>query len=162
MGDVVSIKKSLDDDLHELFVQACPEVPSFVNEKVQNAVNHSLGGGVASNYQPSFRTVCFIVAGACLLGAGLVKGFTARWSDAVDSAAMYTAQSESLNKEAVLGAAMPGTASETGDSAQSWRRSKGAWAEYIARLERDPFYQHVQQEKLRFQARYPSTTISPD
>ena len=50
-----------------------------------------------------------------------------------------------------MGAALPADNS----SVKSWRRSRGAWAEYIARLERDPFYQYVQQEKMRFEARYP-------
>lgn len=152
MGDVVSIKRSTDDDLHALFKEACPEVPEAVNNKVQSAASHSLGIRSTVVYQPSFKTVCFIVAGACLLGAGLVKGFTTRWNSAVDSAAMYSAQAESLNRELVMGAALPDTAS----GEQSWHRAKGAWAEYIARLERDPFYQYVQQEKMRFEARYPS------
>lgn len=158
MGDIVSIKRSSDEDLQELFVMACPEVPSTVNEKVKQAADNSLGGRADTDYQPSFKTVCFIVAGACLLGAVLVKGFTTRWNNAVETAAMYNVQSDSLNNEAVLGAAMPASAA----SEQSWRRTKGAWAEYIARLERDPFYQHVQQEKIRFEARYPTTVENRD
>ncbi len=155
MGDVVSIRKSADDDLLCLFSSACPVVPETLDNKVQLAANRALGSP-ATVHQPSFKTVCVIVAGACLLGAGLVKGFTTRWNSAVDSASSYPVQAEILNNEAVLGAALPASAA-TADSERSWHRSKDAWAEYIARLERDPFYQHVQQEKMRFEARYPGT-----
>jgi|GEM_PF-4449235 len=155
MGNVVSIKKSTDDDLQILFVEACPEVPVAVHDKVRLAANNALGGGAAVVYQPSFKTVCVIVAGACLLGALLVKGVTTRWNNAVDSAALHTVQTESLEQEVMMGAALPASAASA-DSASSWRRSKIAWAEYIAQLERDPFYQHVQQEKMRFEARYQS------
>ena len=48
MGDVVSIRKSTDDDLHALFVKACPVVPDAVSEKVRLAAGHSLGGRTVS------------------------------------------------------------------------------------------------------------------
>lgn len=150
MGEVVSLKRSTDDDLQELFLKACPEVPAEVDDKVQLAATRALGGDVV--YQPRVKTVFLMIAAACFLGAAIVKGVTTRWSNAVDSAAQYSVQANTLNQEAMLGAALPASAG----GEQSFRRSKGAWAEYIARLERDPFYQYVQQEKLRFEAQYPS------
>ena len=164
MGDVVSIRKSTDDDLHDLFVKACPIVPDAVSEKVRLAADQSLGGRTSVASPLSFKTVCVIVIGACLLGAGVVKGFTARWNQAVDSANAYTAQAEILHQEARLGAALPANTQADIQAnvqrEQSWHRTKAAWAEYIARLERDPFYQYVQQEKKRFEARY--QTGSPE
>lgn len=160
MGDVVSIKKSTDDDLHALFSKACPMVPQPVSEKVRLAADHSLGGGASVASQLSFKTVCVIVIGASLLGAGVVKGFTARWNKAVDSALMHTVQAQTLDQEAELGAALPASTLPADmqpadiQREQSWHRTKAAWAEYIARLESDPFYQYVQQEKERFKARY--------
>ena len=151
MGEVISIRRSSDDDLYELFSQACPEVPDAVDEKIQLAAVQALSGSQGRYYQPSFKTVCLVVVSACLVGAALVRGVTNRWNVAVDSAGMYSVQSNNLNSEAIMGAALPADNS----SVKSWRRSRGAWAEYIARLERDPFYQYVQQEKMRFEARYP-------
>ena len=151
MGEVVSIRRSTDDDLLELFSQACPEVPAAVDEKIQLAATRALGVRESHAFQPSFKTVCLVVACACLIGVALVRGVTERWNSAVDSAAIYSVQSHTLNKEPVTGAALP--SAESGE--KSWHRSRGAWAEYIARLERDPFYQYVKQEKMRFEARYP-------
>ncbi len=159
MGDVVSIRKSTDDDLHALFVKACPVVPDAVSEKVRLAAGHSLGGRTSGANPLSFKTVCVIVIGACLLGAGLVKGFTTRWNQAVDSANSYTVQAEILHQEARLGAALPANTQAELQGEQSWHRTKAAWAEYIARLERDPFYQYVQQEKKRFKARYQTGSL---
>jgi len=153
MGDVISIKRAGDDDLSALFLNACPEVPASVDEKVQLAATRALSGGHAPVSGPSFKLVCIAVVGACLIGLALVKGVTTRWNNAVDSAAVYSAQSNTLNTEAVIGAALP--ASTTSEN--SWRRSRGAWAEYIARLERDPFYQYVQREKMQFEARFPTS-----
>ncbi len=161
MGEVISIRRSTDDDLYTLFSQTCPEVPAEVDEKVQLAASRALGGNQVQSSQPSFKTVCLVVAGACLIGITLVRGVTDRWNNAVDSAARYSVQSSNLNKEAVLGAALPldngppDNSSLVNNSENSWRRSRGAWAEYIARLERDPFYQYVLQEKMRFEAQYP-------
>ena len=152
MGEVISIRRSTDDDLYALFNESCPAVPDAVDEKVHFAATRALGGNLDHPSQPSFKTVCIVVAGACLIGVALVRGVTDRWNNAVDSAAKYSVQASSLNEEAVLGAALP----MDNSSEKSWRRSRGAWAEYIARLERDPFYQHVRQEKLRFEARYPT------
>ncbi len=152
MGEVISIRRSTDDDLYTLFSDTCPEVPDAVDEKVHLAATRALGGSVDNPSQPSFKTVCLVVVGACLIGVALVRGVTDRWNIAVDSAAKYSVQASSLNKEAVLSAALP----LDNSSEKSWRRSRDAWAEYIARLERDPFYQHVRQEKLHFEARYPT------
>lgn len=157
MGDVVSIKKSSDDDLLSLFTSVCPVVSEGVDDRVQQAACLALGRS-ETGYQPSFKAVCIIVAGACLLGAALVKGFTTSWNTAVSSSVAYQAQVELLNTEAMLGAALPASAG----SERSWHRSKDAWAEYIAKLERDPFYQHVQQEKMRFDAQYPSSAPDSD
>ena len=152
MGEVISIKRSTDDDLYALFNEACPEVPAAIDEKIQHAAIRAIGGSHEHSAQLSFKTVCLVVAGACLIGVALVRGVSDRWNHAVDSAAMYSVQSNNLNNELVLGAALPPESS----GEKSWRRSRGAWAEYVARLERDPFYQYVQQEKMRFEARYPS------
>lgn len=175
MGDIVNIKRSGDDDLFELFQQSCTEVPTDVDEKVQLAASRAIGNTHSTGYPPSLKTLCVLIAGVCLLGVALVRGVTTRWNSAVDSAAMYSVQAQKQNSTIdlqagilnnsdsqstlKLGAAMPQNAYPTSGkntgSENSWRRSKGAWAEYISRLERDPFYQYVQQEKKRFTAQYP-------
>ncbi len=152
MDNVVSIKSSIDEDLQRLFNDACPSIPDEVSDKVQLAVKHAQGSTSSGAFRSHYKLVCCFVVGACVFGAALVNGFSDRWNRAVASAAVYTVQAESVTEEAVLGAALP----ESVDGIQSWQRSKGAWAEYIARLERDPFYQYVVQEKTRFEARYPN------
>ena len=67
MGEVISIKRSTDDDLYALFNEACPEVPAALDEKIQYAAIRAIGGSHEHSAQLSFKTVCLVVAGACVI-----------------------------------------------------------------------------------------------
>jgi len=147
MGEVISIKRSTDDDLLEQFKTACPEVPAQLNEIIGNAATSALGERPADKPGLSYKTVCLVVVGACMLGTIIVRGVSTRWHNAVNSVAVYTEPVESLQ----VGAALPMEQS----SEQSWRRTQSEWAAYIQHLESDPFYQYVLEEKRRYQQSYP-------
>lgn len=146
MGEVINFKRSKDDDLLDQFQSVCPLVPPELDDVVQNTATQALG-----NYQPkksstSFKTVCLVVAAASVLGVSIVRGVTTRWNNAVEAVASYQ-PSEPLQ----MGAALPSDAG----SADSWRRTRTEWAEYIRHLESDPFYQYVLEEKRRFKEQFP-------
>jgi len=158
VGEVVSIRRSKDDDLLAQFEERCPDVPVELSASVHAAAEQALGYGKAGGYEPSFKTVCVTVALASFVGLLAGRGLTSRWNQAVDATAsinsstLIEADAESRNNEPEMAAAFPVQQSNQ----DSWRRSKVAWAEYITRLEKDPFYQHVIEEKRRFEMQFPS------
>jgi len=147
MGEVISIKRSTDNDLLDQFLLACPEVPAQLNDTIGNAASQALGTHQITKQGLSFKTVCLVVAAACMLGVFIVRGISTRWHDAVNSVASYSQPVEPLQ----ISAALPGEQS----SARSWRRTQSEWAAYIQHLESDPFYQYVLEEKRRYQQSYP-------
>ena len=169
MGDIVSIKRSNDDDLFVHFESACPKVPADVDDIIRQSAARALGGDQASPYKPSFRNVFLVVGGVCGIAMMLSYGVTTRWNNAVDSAARKAASpviARAVSDELASGAEASGVetavaaqlsaALPSSGSANSWQRTRGAWAEYITRLESDPYYQYVLQEKRRFESRYPN------
>jgi len=148
MGEIVRFKRSVDDDLSAHFLEACSSVPEELNLKMRDAAMRALGTSASAHSRPSFKVVCLVVIAACLIGTMLARGVTSRWNNAVDSS--VASQITMPDAEPQFAAAHP-----TRSDVDSWRRTRGAWAEYISRLESDPYYQYVVQEKRRFEARYP-------
>lgn len=146
MGEVINIKRSKDDDLLDRFQSACPQVPAELDEVVRNAATSALGEYRPPKSSASFKTVCLVVAAACLIGVSIVRGVTSRWDKAVESVAAYPQTMEPVQ----MGAALP---AERND-ADSWRRTRSEWEAYILHLESDPFYQYVLEEKRRFNQQY--------
>jgi len=178
MGDVVNIRRSTDDDLLAEFSKACPAIPIDVDTSVLNAAERALGTSRSrrDNGSPSFKRGFLLVAGVAIVSIAVARGFAWRWDAAVDSAsrnevATFTEFSQDTAPASTEAspALEPGQSSEPkiaaarntsaqdplADRQSSWQRSRGAWAEYIARLERDPFYQHVLEEKRKFAEQYP-------
>ncbi len=169
MGEVVSIKRSNDDDLFVHFESACPKVPADADDIIRQSAARALGGDQASTYKPSFRHFFLVVGGVCGIGMMLSYGVTTRWNNAVDSAARKSTPSAIASATSVKPmpvAEAPGIETKVGaqlaaalpsvSGADSWQRTRGAWAEYITRLESDPYYQYVEEEKRRFESRYPN------
>ena len=151
MGEVVSIRRTTDDDLFDFFNASCPSVPVELDEKIRHSASRAVQGQEIVNVgRPSFRTACLLIASVSLVGIILVRGVSARWNDAVESAASYSSSANNVVNSPELAAAQPVIA-----ATDSWRRSRSAWAEYIEKLESDPFYQYVLSERRRFKAQYP-------
>ena len=151
MGEVVSIRRTTDDDLFDFFNASCPKVPVELDEKVKRSAGRAVQGQEIVNVgRPSFRTACLLVASVSLIGLMLVRGVSVRWNDAVESAASYANSTSSTANQPQLAAAQP-----VSSTVDSWRRNKSAWAAYIETLESDPFYQHVLSERRKFKERYP-------
>ncbi len=180
MGEVISITRSTDDDLRVSFLSACPEVPMELNDTIHGAASHALGT-TRSRVAPvglSFKTVCLAVAGSCLVGVVVLRDIAPGWNDKVEvtrdlatpqmAAAVASLDfnpSDSMEGEstafATAGSETQGSGTLVRDTSQeSWQRSQSAWAAYIARLESDPYYQYVVQEKRRFEARHPSHQLN--
>lgn len=157
MGDVISIKRSTDDDLFSHFEAACPQVPPAVENSIRLSANRAIGGEQRIDQLPSFKYFFVAIAGLCVIGMLLANGVTSRWKNAVQAAAVYSEPNDletlaTASSEPGLAAAI---AAELPSSDGSFIRARGAWAEYISRLERDPYYQYVLAEKRRFAAQYP-------
>jgi len=173
MGDVVNIRRSTDDDLLAEFSKACPAIPAAVDTSVLNAASRTLGvpRTQRSRRATSFKRGFLLVASVAVVSIAVARGFAWRWDAAVDSASRHevatltefsqdTATRASAEatpySEPTMAAAQDASAYDLiADRQSSWQRSRGAWAEYIARLERDPFYQHVLEEKRKFAEQYP-------
>ena len=146
MGEIISIKRSKDDDLLDQFQSVCPQVPAELDEAVRNTATRALGEYQTPKNKTSFKTVCVVVAAVSIIGVSIVRGVTTRWNNAVEAVAAYPQFAEP---------AMGAAHSAGSGSADSWRRTRSEWAAYIQHLESDPFYQHVLEEKRRFKQRYP-------
>jgi len=103
------------------------------------------------------------VASVAVVSIAVARGFALRWDAAVDSASRnevaalteFSQDTATPSSEPKMAAAQDEALEPIAGSQSSWQRSRGAWAEYIARLERDPFYQHVLEEKRKFAEHYP-------
>jgi len=164
MGDVVSIRRSTDDDLLAEFSNACPAIPEVVDASVLNAASRALGTVRTPHREgsSSFKRGFLLVASIAVVSVAVARGFAWRWDAAVDSASQSEVatltefSTEPASAEPPIAAAQDAKAYDPiADRQSSWQRSRGAWAEYIARLERDPFYQHVLEEKRKFAEQYP-------
>jgi len=131
MGDVISISRVSDVDIFSQFDGQCPEIPAEIDARIPRSARKALEKSVYHEVENNFRNHCVLVVVASLLVLAGVKLTTNAITARVG---LHQPQAELLSTD--------------------YRNSQSEWAAQIQRLESDPAYQRVLEEKRLFALEY--------